>query len=260
MSEVTCALDCKNTLGEGPVWDPVDNALYWVDVPYPEPTLNRWSPDGGKHDSWVLPEMGTALALRESGGLLMAMQSQLCFFDLESGATTKVFEPEPDLPNNRTNDGKCDRNGRFWFGTMQNNVGKAGEDIPIEESSGSLYCYRSDGTCKKWDTGFGVSNTFAWSPDNKTMYFGDTFDAIYAYDYDAESGEIGNRRDFSKIEDHGYGDGSTIDAEGYLWNCRWEGGCVLRIAPDGSLDRTVELPVGRPTSAPLVERIWIRCM
>ena len=248
MAEVNCALECKNTLGEGPVWDQEEKALYWVDVPYPEPTLHRWYPESHIHDSWDLPEMGTALAVRESGGLLIAMQTQLCHFDLDTGAVTKVLELEPNLPNNRTNDGKCDRNGRFWFGTMQNNVSETGEDVPIEESSGSLYCYSPYGTLKKWDTGFGVCNTFAWSPDNKTMYFGDTFDAIYAYDYDAASGEIGNRRDLARFEDLGYGDGSTIDSEGYLWNCRWDGGCILRIAPDGSLDRRIELPVQRPTS------------
>jgi L-arabinonolactonase len=248
MAYVTCALECGNLLGEGPVWDSVENTLYWVDVPMPNPTLHRFIPESGKHDQWRLPEMGTSLAVRESGGLLIAMQSRLCHFDLETGLTTPVLSPEPDLPNNRTNDGKCDRSGRFWFGTMQNNVGANGEDMPIDERSGSLYCYQADGTCKKWDTGFGVSNTFAWSPDNKTMYFGDTFDAIYAYDYDGETGEVGNRRDFAKFEGPGYGDGSTIDEEGFLWNCRWDGGCVLRIAPDGSLDRKVDLPVQRPTS------------
>ena len=101
------------------------------------------------------------------------------------------------------------------------------------------------------ESGLGISNTFAWSPDDSIMYFGDTFVGIYAYDFDAASGVISNRRLFAKTDDEslGHGDGSTIDSEGFVWNARWDGGCLIRWAPDGTIDRTVDLPCSRVTSA-----------
>lgn len=193
--------------------------------------------------------MVTALAPRRSGGLLAALRDRLAFFDPESGAFTAFVAPEADRPGNRSNDGKCDRQGRFWYGTMGNNLAPDGGDVPLGEPSGWLWRVDPDGTATRMDGPFGISNTLAWSPDDRVMYFGDTLDAIYAYDFDPASGGIANRRVLSRAAAAGFADGSTIDAEGCLWNCRWDGAAVVRIAPDGSVREQVSLPCQRVTSA-----------
>lgn len=246
MAEVECVLDAKCWLGEGPCWHPGERALYWVDVPGKR--IHRWSPSTGAHKSWATPELVTALAVRRKGGLLVAAKSSLQFFDPATGALTPFIAPEADKPGNRSNDGKCDRQGRFWYGTMQNNLGPNMEDVPITGRTGWLYRIDADGSATAMDGPFGISNTFAWSPDDRTMYFADTMDGIYAYDFDPGAGAIANRRLFAKVEGMGFGDGSTIDAEGYLWNARWDGGCVIRFAPDGKIDRVVKMPCQRVTS------------
>ena len=121
-------------------------------------------------------------------------------------------------------------------------------EVAITQNTGWLYRVSAGGEVKRMDGPFGISNTFAWSPDNRTMYFADTFDGIYAYNFGPARGEISNRRMFAKVEGMGFGDGSTIDAEGFFWNARWDGGCVIRFAPDGSIDWVVKMPCQRVTS------------
>jgi sugar lactone lactonase YvrE len=246
MDEVACVLDAKCWLGEGPAWHPGERALYFVDVT--SKRLHRWSPATGEHRSWDFPELITTVVVRRKGGLLIAAKSGLDFFDPESGARERFVAPEADMPGNRSNDGKCDRQGRFWYGTMQNNFAPDMSEAEMTQNSGWLYRVQPDGGVARMDGPFGICNTFAWSPDDSTMYFGDTLDAIYAYDFDAGAGAIANRRFFARPEGHGFGDGSTIDAEGFLWNCRWDGGAVIRFAPDGSVDRIVKMPCRRVTS------------
>ena len=134
---------------------------------------------------------------------------------------------------------------------MHNNLNPDGTGRPIEGSTGNLYRIDANGTHHHMESGLGISNTFAWSPDDTIMYFGDTCVGIYAYDFDAASGAISNRRLFAKTDDEslGLGDGSTIDSQGFVWNARWDGGCLIRWAPDGTIDRTVALPCSRVTSA-----------
>jgi sugar lactone lactonase YvrE len=158
--------------------------------------------------------------------------------------------PEKDKPKNRSNDGKCDRQGRFWYGTMINNMADDGSETPITGNTGGLYRIDPDGRVTQFENALGIANTFAWTADNRTMYFGDTFDAIYAYDFDAAAGRVSNRRVFAKADTakYGFGDGSTIDAEGCLWNCRWDGGCIIRWTPDGKMDQVVKMPCRRVTS------------
>lgn len=249
MSDARCVVDDKNLLAEGPVWSEEEQALYWLDCLLPRPALHRWHPASDGHDQWPLSNVVASLALRENGGVLLAARTGIHFFDPDTGELELACALEADKPMNRCNDGKCDRKGRFWVGTMQNNVDANGEEVTISPTAGSLFRFDPDGRHTRMDSGFGISNTLAWSPDNETMYFGDTMAAsIYAYDFDLETGDISNRRLFVQSTEHGYGDGSTIDREGFLWNARWDGGCLLRFAPDGRIDRVVPLPVQRPTS------------
>ena len=246
--EAVCVLDCKNHLGEGALWDDRDGVLWWVDVPMPS-RLHRWDPASGRHDRWPMPEMIMSLAVRERGGLLVASHHGLNTFDPADGRLVRVAEPESDKPRNRSNDGAPDGRGRFWLGTMQNNIAEDASAVPITDSSGALYRVDPDLTVTRMADGIGISNTFAWSPDWTRFYFADTLTGwIYVYDFDLAAGAVSNRRTFARADELGYPDGSTIDAEGYLWNARWGGGCVVRFAPDGRIDRITRVPADKVTS------------
>lgn len=247
MSIAECVVDCRDHLGEGIFWDEKEQALYWLDVPMPS-KLHRWDPESREHQVWDMPEMISSMSVREKGGLLIASHHGLNHFDFDQEGLTRILEPEKEQPENRCNDGASDRNGRFWFGTMQNNISPEATNLPIEKNSGTLYRFDPDHSLHPMETNIGISNTLAWSPDNTIMYFTDTLTGwISAFDYEHSIGTISNRQNFAYAE-RGYPDGSTVDAEGYLWNCRWEGGCVIRFAPDGSIDQIVEVPVQRVTS------------
>jgi L-arabinonolactonase len=246
-SEVECVLDCRNKLGEGVFWCPTERTLYWVDVPMPA-FLHRLQPKTSKHDSWPMPEMITSLAKRRDGTLLIASHYGLNVFDARNGTLARIAAPEASRPLNRCNDGATDAKGRFWFGTMRNNVADDGTYLTIPESTGVLYKVEADLRIVPMEGGIGISNAICWSPDNKTLYFADTMKGtIFAYDFDLESGAIANKRVFANPEGRGFPDGATVDAEGYVWNARWEGGCVIRFAPDGRIDRVVEVPASRVT-------------
>ncbi len=244
-----CVLDAKCWLGEGPTWSAAEGCLIWTDVPAYR--VHRWFPASGRHDVFATPEMVISLALRASGGLIAATTSGVELWDPDTGLRLRLAAPEADLAGNRSNDGKCDRRGRFWLGTMGNNLNPDGTGKDLPGRTGHLYRIDADGTATRMDGPFGICNTLAWSPDDRTMYFGDSLAGIYAYDFDLDRGRISGRRPFAMTDDPALGvpDGSTIDAEGYLWNCRWGGGCVLRWAPDGTLDRRIDLPCAEVTSA-----------
>jgi L-arabinonolactonase len=248
MPQVECVFEAKDWLGEGPCWHPGEQALYWSDVP--SKTVKRWHPKSGEHVSWRMPEMVTAIAVRRAGGLIIASHSGIDFFDPQTGRARRFVAPEKDKPKNRSNDGRCDRQGRFWYGTMMNNFAEDMSELPITANTGGLHRIDPDGSVHTFEQALGIANTFAWSPDDSTMYFADTLDAIYAYDFNPGTGRVSNRRTFAKADTKRYGhpDGSAIDAQGFLWNARWDGGCLIRWAPDGRIDRVVKLPCRRVTS------------
>lgn len=246
-SAVECVLDCRNKLGEGIIWDAAEKVLWWVDVPMPA-EIHRFDPVSGDHKVWQLSEMVMSLSKRRDGTLLVASHHGLNVFNPADGTLKRVAAPEADKPLNRCNDGSTDAKGRFWFGTMRNNIAPDNTYLAVPESTGTLYRVGPDMVPVAMDGGIGIANATCWAPDGKTMYFADTLVGnIYAYDYDLELGAISNKRVLSNDADHGFPDGCTVDAEGYLWSARWEGGCVLRIAPDGRIDRKIDVPASRVT-------------
>ena len=238
-ARVTCVLDARAQLGEGPVWDGREQALYWVDIR--APALHRFEPATGTTRVWPMPEPIGAVALREARGAVVALRSGLYRLDLETGALDILCAPEPDRLDNRLNDGRCDRRGRFWVGSMNDRA-----RVP----TGALYRADIDGTCHRVIDGITVPNSLAWSPDGRTMYFADSpTRTIWACDYDPERGVPGERRVFAQVPDGaGYPDGATVDAEGCLWSANWDGWQLTRYAPDGRPLGIVPLPVQRPTS------------
>ncbi len=239
MVEVTCAVDCRDRLGESPVWCPREKRLYWLDIK--GRTISRFTPETGEHAVFPVDEQPGSLVLRERGGMIVAFYGGFRFFEPETGAIETVHEVEVETPESRMNDGRCDRQGRFWAGSM--------DDAMAGRPLGSLYRLDPDLGLHRMEEGIVVSNSIAFSPEGETMYYADLGrDVIWAYDLDAESGALSNKRVFAGPgSGPGLPDGSTVDAEGYLWNARWNGWCVARFAPDGRLDRTVEVPFQQVT-------------
>jgi sugar lactone lactonase YvrE len=248
MTDVVCVVDSQDKLGEGALWCPVDGALYWVDLPHPG-RIHRYVPHSGRHDVWVIGEMVMSMSKRRDGTLLVASHHGLNVFDPRTGVVKRVAAPEAHLPQNRSNDGSTDAAGRFWFGSMANNVADDNAYFDPGVATGILYKVEAGFRVTPMLGGLGIYNATCWSPDGATMYFADTVKGeIYACDYDLALGAIANRRVFSKFDGHGHPDGATVDAEGYLWSARWGGGAVLRLSPSGEIDRIVKVPADRVTS------------
>lgn len=246
--DVRCVVDCHDKVGEGVFWCPEEGAVYWLDVPMPS-VLHRYTLSSGRHDTWPMPEMITAMAKRADGTLLVASQSGLNFFDPRDGKLQRKTSPEAAKPQNRSNDGAPDTRGRFWMGTMMNNLGPRGEELPITEASGALWCIEPDLAAREAISGITITNGVVWNPDSTILYVADSApQVIHAYDFDLETAAVSNPRVFSDIKDLGYPDGAAVDREGYLWSARWEGHCVARLAPDGRVDRIVPIPASRVTS------------
>ena len=226
-------------LGESPVWDVAGAALWWVDVR--APAIHRWSPSGGRHARFAMPALAGSIVLRAKGGLLVGLQTGFQFFDPTTSRFAPVAAPERDLPLNRPNDAKCDRAGRYWCGTMEDYGANA---------RGTLYRIDSDLRPTAVDGPFFVPNSLAFAADGRRMFFTDTGRGdILAFDYDQATGTRGAASVLIAAgAAPGRPDGSTLDEEGCLWNARYGGGVVVRIAPDGRIDRTIALPVSQPTS------------
>lgn len=228
--------DTLDMLGEGPVWCPREGALYWVDIR--APAVRRLDA-AGHVTTWPMPEPVGSLALRAAGGILVALKSALSVFDPATGAITRLADAPGHHAGLRFNDGKCDRQGRFWVGTM-----RAGD----EKADGFLYRLDERGCAKVLD-GIEIPNSLCWSPDGRTMYFSDSPKrVIWAFPYDPATGAIGERRVFATLPAPLVADGGTVDAEGYLWSANYNGWRVTRFAPDGTVDRVVPVPASNITS------------
>ena len=239
MNEVKCVVECQNITGESPTWSIDEQKLYWLDIEKSE--LWRYGPETGETKVWKTPERASSFAFREKGGLLVAFESCLAFWNPETGKTTKIKGFEPDLATTRTNDGRCDRQGRFIVGGID-------ESGRFEKIS-NVYRVDRDSSVQKIISGVACANSICFSPDGRVMYFADSPDReIWAYDYDPLTGDISNKRIFTGFSDQpGMPDGSIVDSEGYLWNAQWSGHRVVRYRPDGTVDRVISIPAKNVT-------------
>lgn len=237
-SEPTLVLDCRNNLGESVVWDERLQMLRWVNIHQGE--VWSWHTGTGQQTTVTLGQRVGAIAMRETGDLVVALSSGFCFLD-NDGRMEPIVEVERDLPTTRLNDGRADPAGRFVCGGMN----EGSPQTPIS----AVYALGPDRSLSSLFGGVACSNSTCWSPDGKTMYFTDMPSReIVAFDYDLSSGTVSNKRVFADLKgEPGLADGSTVDADGYLWNAQWGGGKLVRYAPDGSVDREISLPVTNPT-------------
>ncbi len=237
--DVQCVAETRSLLGEGPTWSPRDGALYWVDIL--TPAVHCYDSIRGEDREVKLGSMVSIAIPKATGGLLVATPAGLMTLDLASKSLTSFCHPESDRPGNRYNDGKCDRMGRLWVGTL---------DMGTAANRGNLFRVDADGSWKKMDSGITVSNGLGWSPDNRLMYFTDSVRrTIYVYDFDLLGGTITNRRSFITLDgSDGTPDGLTVDEDGCLWVAVWDAWRVSRYAPDGRELLRIRMPVPRPTS------------
>lgn len=244
MPEVSIETVCHphNLQGECPVWNAGERALYWIDTR--KPALHRLAATG-ESQSWPMPRPIGSIAFRAGGGLVAGMQNGFNTVELPSGKVTAIIDPEPERPYNRMNDGRCDRRGRFWCGSRDSDPTGA----IAEHCTGSIYRLDTDFACTKVDTDYIIPNGMAFSPDDRTMLLADSGkEMLYAYDFDLDGGAISNRRPwFSTRQMEGRVDGATFDSEGYYWFALINGWSIVRLDPIGRVDRTIRLPVRRPS-------------
>ena len=247
MSKVELLDECNNSLGEGITYSSNDNFLYWLDIGNLS-KLHKLDLSFKKKEIFELPEIVTATSVRSSDELILATNNGIKLFNTFNKKFESVLNIESQQLLTRSNDGASDSLGRFWFGTMQNNFDKNGKSIPINENIGKLYKVDTNKKISIVEEELGIPNTFVWSPDNKNFYFTDTLNGtILSYDFELESGELSNKKNFATF-DRGHPDGSTIDTDGCVWNCRWGGSCIVRFTPSGKVDQIIEMPVQNITN------------
>ncbi len=243
-----CVAPTGDRCGEGAVWHAAHRAVYWTDIN--RFLIHRFTPQDDCVRTWFFEEPVTALTLTDRDDVLAVV--------LGSGVI--LWEPATDQrhdhrfhlegwPRVRLNDGRADPRGSLWVGSMRNNVNADGTAGEAGGKDGILYRLDPDRRVTICRRDVGISNTLAWSPDRRRFYFADSLaNVVWSYDYDPATGDVAGETPFLQDFPRGLPDGSTVDAEGYLWNCRFYGGCIVRVAPNGKIDRVVEMPVQNVTT------------
>lgn len=231
-----------NRLGEGPLWNERDGKLWWTDIQ--ERRLHRLHPESGTVETFDLPERLGSFAFLPGHGsrIVAAFETGLAYYDIETKSVAWIARIETPGSGRRFNDGRTDRQGRFWVGTMVEDAERAGAD------TGALFCLERSGELVPHAVGVAISNSLCASPDGRILYFSDSpKKVIFAFDLDPETGTISNKRFFAEVE-RGEPDGAVVDEEGCLWNAHWGAGEIVRYAPDGKELQTVKVPATQVSS------------
>jgi sugar lactone lactonase YvrE len=245
-SEIICVAPAGDRCGEAAVWSAGENAVYWIDVM--RFLVHRFECASGALRSWHFDEPVVALSLTsDPDRMLVALGSKLIYWWPKTDLRRDHGFHLEGYPRVRLNDGRADPLGNFWLGSMKNNMDADAELTEGGRGEGVLLRIAPDGTATEFRRGLGISNTLCWSPRGDRFYFGDSLEnEIYAYDY--SDGAVSNERTYFRGFERGIPDGSAIDSEGHVWNCRFGGGCIVRIGPEGQIDRVVDMPVANVTT------------
>ena len=247
INKVELIYKCNNNLGEGITFYNEEQSLYWLDISN-KSKLYKFNLITNNKEMFELPEIVTATSVKSKNELILVSNNGINLFNIYNNKFERIINIENSFLSSRSNDGASDALGRLWFGTMQNNFDKKGNDIPINKNIGKLYKVETNKKITIVEENLGIPNTFIWSPDNSKFYFTDTLtETIFKYDFDLESGEIKNKQEFAKFN-RGLPDGSTMDTDGCIWNCRWGGSSVIRFTPLGKVDQVIEMPVQNITN------------
>ncbi len=226
-------LSCHCELGEGPLW--FEGQLYWFDIL--ACTLHACDEKGTNRRRWTFSEPFSAAAAAGPGTMLLASASGLWRFDTATGSLALIIGLEADNPATRSNDGRADRHGGFWIGTMGRTA---------EPGAGAIYRFY-EGTLTRLRSGITVPNSLCFSPDGKFAYFADSAEArILRWPLNGDGWPVGEPSLFAELS-YGAPDGAVVDRNGAVWSAQWRAGRVVRYLPDGSVDRVIELPVSQPT-------------
>ena len=247
-SPPVCIAPTGDRCGEGAVWHAAHSALYWTDIN--RFLIHRLTLADQCVRTWFFDEPVTALTLTDRDDVLaVVLGSSVILWEPASDLRHKSIYRLEGWPSVRLNDARADPRGSLWAGSMRNNVNPDGSSAEAGGKDGILYRIDPDAAVTVRRRDVGISNTLAWTPDRRRFYFGDSLaNTIWSYDYDRATGAIANERVFFANFERGLPDGSTMDAEGYLWNCRYYGGCIVRVAPDGKIDRVIDMPVKNITT------------
>ncbi len=237
-SPFRCVLDVRASLGECPVWSVAEQVLYWVDIN--APSLNRFDPASARNTVMPMPASIGCFALRRSGGFVVALRDGFWLADAAGKLVRKVSDAPYDPAHHRFNDGRCDPQGRFLAGYMNENR---------DAGTAALVRLDPDFTQTRLIGGLTISNGLAFSPDGRTMYHTDTpTQVIHAYDYDAATGVPAKPRAFARFtEDGDRPDGGAVDRDGCYWTALYRGGRVVRFNPDGRVLAEFAVPAMCPT-------------
>ena len=252
MLQAELLFDSRCRLGEGPLWHPTEQRLYWVDIE--NNNLYQSNPELTGYTKTKFPTPIGAFGFIKGGGLILATGEGFAACDGQPDTLRYLWHPFPDQPKLRMNDGKVDPAGRFWAGTLD-----------PAHAQAALYRLDPDNARHTLLQEIGISNGLGWSPDRKTMYTTDSLRyTIYAFDYDLATGEIRNQRPFAQLPKDVRGivpDGLCVDAEGCVWSAQWNGWQVVRYSPAGEILQTIELPTQLVTSCcfggPNLDRLFI---
>jgi len=231
-------IEVADELGECVLWDSATQSVWWTDIE--GRALHRLDWLSRTLQTYATPTRLASFGFVEGGSaLIAAFDCGFALFDPVSGTMGTCIHPEGLDDGLRMNDGRVDRQGRFWAGSMV-------EKRPSEREA-RLYCVGA-GRIETRERGLVIANGLCWSPDNTFCYFADSMHRIiWRYRFDAQTGELSERREFARSRGEAVPDGATVDADGYLWSAQWGGGCVIRYAPDGRIDRIVDVPVSQPS-------------
>jgi sugar lactone lactonase YvrE len=243
-----CCAPTGDRCGEGIIWHPGEQAVYWTDIP--RFLIHRFDPASASVKSWFFDEPVTAVLLTSLDHVLaVCLGSRVILWEPATDARRDQGFHLPNWPDVRLNDAAVDPRGSLWVGSMRNNVNADGSEGEAGGTDGILVRIDPDGTVTDMEDRIGIANTLAWSPDRKIFYFADTLvNTIWSYAYDDQTGAIRKTGDHLAGFTRGFPDGSTIDAEGFVWNCRWGGSCIVRVAPSGEVDSIVEMPTRNITN------------
>jgi len=239
--------DAQDIVGESIIWSADERALYWVDIGGKR--IHRLEVAGGRHDAWPTPDFVTSIGMRADGGFIVGLTREVCLWQPDGPFQTFAV-PEPDVPDNRLNEGRVAPDGAFWVATMQTNLNADGSPKEMDRNSGAIYRVAPDGAVRQLTPAiYGISNTMGWTRDER-FFFADTIaNEIYLFDHDSKAGTISNRRTIVTGFEPGLPDGSCMDANDTLWNCRVVGGAaVANFDAEGQLLRLVGVPPSWPTS------------
>lgn len=243
-----CVARAGDRCGEGVVWHAAHSAVYWTDIN--RFLIHRFSLTEQCVRTWFFDEPVTALTLTDRDDVLaVVLGSSVILWEPASDLRHKPIYRLAGWPSVRLNDARADPRGSLWAGSMRNNVNPDGSSREAGGQDGTLHRIDADANVTIHRRDIGISNTLGWSPDRRRFYFADSLaNTIWSYDYDRAAGTIQNEAVFFAGFDRGLPDGSTVDAEGYLWNCRYDGGCIVRLSPEGKIDRVIEMPVSKITT------------